>query len=113
MYYFGSSYYFKTLLTRIIIIKNGMEDKIMEKIRLSNILDKHLEVAYIISGEKIPDKYITPLYACMEEVWNLAVDKCNENATTRTIPGPGHMIRINENSILQVKEIITATHMWS
>jgi superfamily I DNA and/or RNA helicase len=75
----------------------------MKKIELSKILDKHLEAAYIISGEKISDKYITPLYTCMQEVWNLAVDKCNENVQINRDTYPDS---INKNSILQVKKMI-------
>jgi hypothetical protein len=80
----------------------------MNKISLQEILNKHLEAGYIISGEKIPSKYITPLYACMQEVWNLAVDKCVESAEGYYYDESGEECdaHISEFSILKVKDYI-------
>ena len=77
----------------------------MEK-ELKEILNKYLEVAYVTSGKKIPDKYQTFLVAAMKEFGDLVVDKCASKATTKCISGVKFIKIVDKDSILKVKELI-------
>jgi hypothetical protein len=88
----------------------------MEKITLQEVLDKHLsnminesKDSYITLGEMKDQIEYQVVLNSLKEVWNLAVDKCAENA--EAIEGwntgySGSAASIDKDSILQVKEMI-------
>jgi hypothetical protein len=83
----------------------------MEKINLKEMLEEKFRTFKVLPMDSLvirprgtTERFILEL---MKEVWNLAVDKCKENAAVLNMEDEyGDYGELDENSIEQVKKLI-------